>query len=199
MNGSTTSSSTDLPNAGESPPWSSDIKDSDLITEEKADFLLIEAKEQLCATVSDAEALTKTGVYLLGGLLTVTSALMGVTASMFKTTQSILDQPWLEIAPLLITSIYLAVDALMVMWSALSVKGLDHSGNAPKNIATASLFALDLRLIKFAEATSYQARIDKNHRQNELVAIRINRGIKMVCLAPLIYLALLTARLIWHP
>jgi len=188
-----------LPNAGESPPWSSDIKDSDLITEEKADFLLIEAKEQLCATVSDAEALTKTGVYLLGGLLTVTSALMGVTASMFKTTQSILDQPWLEIAPLLITSIYLAVDALMVMWSALSVKGLDHSGNAPKNIATASLFALDLRLIKFAEATSYQARIDKNHRRNELVAIRINRGIKMVCLAPLIYLALLTARLIWHP
>jgi len=199
MNGSTTSSSTDLPNAGESLPWSSDIKDSDLITEEKADFLLIEAKEQLCATVSDAEALTKTGVYLLGGLLTVTSALMGVTASMFKTTQSILDQPWLEIAPLLITSIYLAVDALMVMWSALSVKGLDHSGNAPKNIATASLFALDLRLIKFAEATSYQARIDKNHRRNELVAIRINRGIKMVCLAPLIYLALLTARLIWHP
>jgi hypothetical protein len=199
MNGSTTSNSPDLPDAGEFPPWSSDIKDSDLITEEKADFLLTEAKEQLCATVSDAEELTKTGVYLLGGLLTVTSALLGVTASMFKTTQSIADQPWLEIAPLLITSVYLAVDALVLMWSALSVKGLDHSGNAPKNIANTSLFALDLRLIKFAEATSYQARIDKNHRRNELVAIRINRGIKMVCVAPLIYLALLTARLIWHP
>jgi hypothetical protein len=199
MNGSTTSNSSDQTDAGESFSWSSDIKDSDLITEEKADFLLAEAKEQLCATVSDAEALTKTGVYLLGGLLTVTSALVGVTASMFKTTQSIIDQPWLEIAPVLITSVYLAVDALMLMWSALSIKGLDHSGNAPKNIATTSLFALDLRLIKFAEATSYQARIDKNHRRNELVAIRINRGIKMVCVAPLIYLALLTARLIWHP
>lgn len=199
MNGSTTFNSADLPDAGEPPPWSSDITDSDLITEAKADFLLSEAKEQLCATVSDAEALTKTGVYHLGGLLTVTSALVGVTASMFKTTQSITDQPWLEIAPLLITSVYLAADSLMLMWSALSIKGLDHSGNAPKNIGTTSLFALDLRLIKFAEATSYQARIDKNHRRNELVAIRINRGIKMVCVAPLIYLVLLTARLIWHP
>jgi hypothetical protein len=199
MNASTTFNSADLPDAGESAPWASDITDSDLITEEKADFLLREAKEQLCATVSDAEALTKTGVYLLGGLLTVTSALVGVTASMFRTTQTITNQPWLEIAPLLITSIYLAADALMLMWSALSIKGLDHSGNAPKNIATTSLFAVDLRLIKFAEATGYQARIDKKHRRNELVAIRINRGIKMVCVAPLIYLALLTARLIWHP
>jgi hypothetical protein len=199
MNKSTTSGSANPLHATESASWSSDIKDSDLITEEKADFLLTEAKEQLCATVSDAEALTKTGVYLLGGLLTVTSALMGVTASMFNTTHGIADQPWSEIAPLLITSVYLAVDALMLMWSALSVKGLDHTGNAPKNIATASLFSLELRLIKFAEATSYQARIDKNHRRNELVAIRINRGIKMVCVAPLIYLALLTARLIWHP
>jgi hypothetical protein len=199
MNGSTTFKAANLADAGESPPWSSDITDSDLITEEKADFLLTEAKEQLCATVSDAEALTKTGVYLLGGLLTVTSALVGVTASMFRTNQSIADQPWLEIAPVLITSVYLAADALMLMWSALSIKGLDHSGNAPKNVANTALFALDLRLIKFAEATSYQARIDKNHRRNELVAIRINRGIKMVCVAPLIYLGLLTARLIWHP
>ncbi len=47
----------------------------------------------------------------------------------------------MEIAPLLITSVYLAADALMVMWSALSIKGLDHSGNAPKNIAATSLFA----------------------------------------------------------
>jgi hypothetical protein len=43
------------------------ITDSDLITEDKADFVLKEAKEQLVATVADAEALTKTGVYLLGG------------------------------------------------------------------------------------------------------------------------------------
>jgi len=45
--------------------WTTDIADSDLITEDKADFLLAEAKEQLAATVHDAEALTKTGVYLL--------------------------------------------------------------------------------------------------------------------------------------
>jgi hypothetical protein len=140
MNDST-SRSDDLNSTGESPPWSSDITDSDLITVEKSDFLLAEAKEQLRATVSDAEALTKTGVYLLGGLLTVTSALVGVTASMFKTTNTIVEQPWLDIAPVLITSVYLAADALMLMWSALSVKGLDHTGNAPKNIATALLFS----------------------------------------------------------
>jgi len=179
--------------------WRSDVTDSDLITEEKSSFLLAEAKEQLCATVSDAEALTRTGVYLLGGLLTVTSALVGVNASMFDTTRGLFQQRWLDIAPLLITTIYLAVDALMLMWSALSVKGLDHAGNAPKNIATTPLFSLELRLIKFAEATSYQARIDKNHRRNDKVAIGINRGIKMVGVAPLIYLALLTARLIWRP
>jgi hypothetical protein len=38
------------------------ITDSDLITEDKADFLLAEAKKQLTATVADAEALTKSGV-----------------------------------------------------------------------------------------------------------------------------------------
>jgi hypothetical protein len=118
---------------------------------------------------------------------------------MFDTARPIATQRWLDIAPLLITSMYLAVDSLMLMWSALSIKGLDHSGNAPKNIATTALFGLELRLIKFAEATSYQIRIDKNHRRNERVAARINRGIKLVCVAPLIYLALLTARLIWHP
>jgi hypothetical protein len=180
-------------------PWRSDITDSDLISDEKAEFLLAEAKEQLAATVSDAEALTRTGVYLLGGLLTVTSALVGVTASMFDTHRPIAGQRWPDIAPLLITSVYLAVDALMLMWSALSIKGLDHAGNAPKNIATTDLFRLDLRLIKFAEATGYQGRIDKNHRRNELVGAGINRAIKLVCVAPLIYLALLTVRLIWHP
>jgi hypothetical protein len=46
--------------------WRTDITDSDLLTEEKANFLLTEAKEQLGATVSDAEGLTRTGVYLLG-------------------------------------------------------------------------------------------------------------------------------------
>ena len=44
----------------------SQITDSDLITDDKVDFLLAEAKEQLTATVADAEALTKSGVYLLG-------------------------------------------------------------------------------------------------------------------------------------
>ena len=39
----------------------SEITDSDLITEDKVDFLLSEAKEQLIATVADAEALTKSG------------------------------------------------------------------------------------------------------------------------------------------
>ena len=191
--------SLDSKDATSSPPWQSDIADSDLITEEKAAFVLAEAKEQLGATVSDAEALTRTGVYLLGGLLTITSALVGVTASMFDTTKTIVQQRWLDIAPLLITTVYLALDALMLMWSALSVKGLDHAGNAPKNIATTDLFCLDLRLIKFAEATGYQNRIDKNHRRNELVAAGINRGIKLVCVAPLIYLALLGLRFIWHP
>ena len=52
----------------------SEITNSDFITEEKADFLLSEAKGQLNATAADAEALTKAGVYLLGGLLTVVSA-----------------------------------------------------------------------------------------------------------------------------
>lgn len=69
-------------------PWQSAVSDSDFITEEKADFLLVQAKEQLTATVTDAEALTKTGIYLLGGLLTITSGLVGVTASRFDSEDS---------------------------------------------------------------------------------------------------------------
>ena len=37
----------------------SKITDSDLITEDKVDFVLSEAKEQLNATVADAEALNE--------------------------------------------------------------------------------------------------------------------------------------------
>lgn len=180
--------------------WTTDIRDSDLITEEKADFLLSEAKEQLAATVEDAEALTKTGIYLLGGILTVTSGLVGVTAALFDGTRTFGNQKWSGIFPLLITIIYLAIDAAMIMWSALSTKELDHAGNVPRNLATQDLFQLEIRLIKFAEATSYQERIEKNHRRNENVGERINLGIKATCFAAPLYLAaLILAHLIFRP
>jgi hypothetical protein len=175
------------------PMWTTDISDSDLITEEKADFVLAEAKQQLAATVQDAEGLTQTGIYLLGGLLTVTSGLVGVMSTLFAGALPLAAQKWGTILPLLVTAIYLASDAAMIMWSALSTKGLDHSGNAPRNLATQEYFQLDLRLIKFAEAVGYQDRIENNHRRNEAIGARINIGIKGACLAPFIYLAVLAA------
>jgi hypothetical protein len=85
------------------------------------------------------------------------------------------------------------------MWTALSTKELDHAGNVPKNLATQSLFELELRLIKFAEASSYQERIEKNHRRNESVGERINLGIKLSCFAAPLYLAaLILAHLIFR-
>ena len=179
--------------------WNTDIADSDLITEEKADFLLAEAKGQLAATVADAEGLTKTGIYLLGGLLTITSALVGVTTALFDSARPLAIQKWGSILPLFVTTIYLASDAAMIMWSALSTKELEHSGNRPKNLATHELFQLELRLIKFAEAASYQERIEKNHRRNESVGARINLGIKLACLAPFICLAVLVAARLIFP
>ena len=171
----------------------SEITDSDLITQEKVDFLLTEVKEQLNATVADAEALTKSGVYLLGGLLTAITALVGVTGAQFNGVKSFSEQKWGVIAPLLLTTLYAAVDAAMVTWTALSSKELEHGGNTPKNLATQELFQLDTRLVKFSEAMSYQDRIEKNHRRNEQIGIAINRGIKLACAAPLIYLLLLLA------
>lgn len=171
--------------------WKTDITDSDLIDEEKADFVLAQAKEQLAATEDDAEAQTRTGVYLLGGLVTVTSGLVGVTAALFDNVHSFAGQRWASILPLLATVIYLGLDIAIVMWSALSSKELEHSGNAPSNLATQNLFRLELRLIKFAEAIGYEERIEKNHRRNENVGARINLAIKMACLAPLVYLAVL--------
>lgn len=161
------------------------ITDSDLITEDKADFVLKEAK--------DAEALTKTGVYLLGGLLTVITGLVGVTAAQFNGTKSISEQRWGVIAPLLLITLYLATDAAMIMWTALSSKELEHGGNTPSNLATQELFELETRLIKFSEAMSYQQRIEMNHRRNEQIGVTLNRGIKLACLAPLIYLAAVIA------
>ena len=177
--------------------WTTDIVDSDLITDGKADFLLAEAKEQLAATVEDAEALAKTGIYLLGGLLTITSGLAGLTSTLFNNAQPLAGQKWGAILPLLVTSIFLGVDAAVIMWSALSAKRLEHRGNAPGNLATQELFQLELRLIKFAEAASYQVRIETNHACNEKVAARINACIKTACLAPFVYLAsLVCARFI---
>lgn len=171
--------------------WTTDITDSDLITEQKADFLLAEAKLQLAATVQDAEALTKTGTWLVGGLLTITTALVGITSTVFKGALPLATQSWITLLPLLATSIYLLADAAMVMWSALSIKGLDHAGNVPRNLGNHELFQLELRLIKFAEAGGYQDRIENNHRRNEAIGRRINLGIKAAILAPLIYLAVL--------
>jgi len=99
-------------------------------------------------------------------------------STLFDGARPLAAQKWSTIFPLLITAIYLAGDAVMIMWSALSTKALDHSGNAPENLATQDLFQLDLRLIKFAEAASYQGRIERNHRRNESVGERINLGIK---------------------
>ena len=171
----------------------SQITDSDLITDDKVDFLLAEAKEQLTATVADAEALTKSGGYLLGGLLTVITALVGLTGAQFNGAKSLSQQRWGIIVPLLLTTLYAAADAAMIMWTALSSKELEHGGNTPNNLATQELFQLDTRLIKFSEALSYQDRIDKNHRRNEQIGITINRGIKLACAAPLIYLLLVLA------
>jgi hypothetical protein len=173
----------------------SQITDSDLITEDKVDFLLSEAKEQLNATVADAEALTKSGIYLLGGLLTVITALVGVIAAQFNGTKSFSEQRWEIMLPLLVTTLYTFADAAMIMWTALSSKDLEHGGNTPNNLATQELFQLEAeaRLIKFSEALSYQERIDQNHQRNEEIGITINRGIKLACAAPLIYLVLLLA------
>jgi hypothetical protein len=170
----------------------SQITDSDLI-KDKVDFLLSEAKEQLNATVADAEALTKSGIYLLGGLLTVITALVGVIAAQFNGTKSFSEQRWGIMLPLLVTTLYTFADAAMIMWTALSSKDLEHGGNTPNNLATQELFQLEARLIKFSEALSYQERIDKNHQRNEEIGITINRGIKLACAAPLIYLVLLLA------
>src|ERR1051325_4926002 len=98
----------------------SKITDSDLITEDKVDFVLAEAKEQLNATVADAEALTKTGVYLLGGLLTVITALVGVTGTQFNGSKSLSDQRWGLIIPLVLTKFYPAADAAIIISHALS-------------------------------------------------------------------------------
>ena len=175
------------------------ITDSDLITDEKVDFVLSEAKEQLAATVADAEALTKSGVYLLGGLLRVMTALDGVPSAQFVGAKSLSEQRWGVIIPLLATTLYSAADAAMIMWSALSSKELEHGGNTPNNLATQELFQLETRLLKFSEALSYQDRIEKNHRRNEQIGITINRGIKMACAAPLIYLLLVALTYIIAP
>src|SRR6266436_1584839 len=159
----------------------SKITDSDLITEDKVDFVLAEAKEQLNATVSDAEALTKTGVYLLGGLLTVITGLVGLTSAQFSAGRSFSEQRWGLIVPLIITILYASLDAAMIMWTALSTKELEHGGNTPENLATHELFQLETRLLKFSEALSYEGRIEKNHRRNERIGVAINRGIKLEC------------------
>ena len=127
----------------------------------------------------------------------MTSGLLGVTAALFNSSLPFTGQKWGSITPLIVTVVYLAIDAAVVMWTALSSQELEHAGNEPKNLATQELFQFELRLIKFAEAGSYQERIEKNHRRNENAAARINLAIKMVCVAPLIYLGvLLAARLI---
>ena len=127
------------------------------------------------------------------------TALVGLIGAHFNGAKSLTEQKWGIIVPLLLTTIYAAVDAAVIMWTALFSKELEHGGNTPKNLATQELFELDARLIKFSEAMSYQERIEKNHRHNEQIGIAINQGIKLACATPLIYLLLLLAAYLIAP
>ena len=61
------------------------------------------------------------------------------------------------------------------------------------------MFGLEIRLMKFSEAMSYQSRIEKNHARNERIGVTINRGIKLACATPLIFLAAVVAAYVIAP
>ncbi len=146
--------------------WESDILNYDIITEEKAKLLLSECKENLNATINNANVLDNKIHVFLGFLMTVIIALLAQQFS--SDNYSVL---------ILLSIIFLLVPASILV-HALSPKPYCLPGDEPKNLLTQAICEQDYNYMVTSVIEMYQNKIEQNVESNQNKAKSLILAIK---------------------
>lgn len=159
--------------------WESDISNYDIITDEKAKLLLSECKDNLNATISNANILDNKIHVFLGFLMTVIMALL---AQHFSSD---------NYSVLILLCIILLLAPASILVHALSPKPYCLPGDEPKNLLTQAVCEQEYNYMVSSVIEMYQNKIEQNVGSNENKAKNLVLAIKVLFWAILPLLLLL--------
>lgn len=149
------------------------LKQTDMVTEEKAKFVEEQANRLLAFTMESRAMLSKEAHTTLNWLFAVIVGSSGYVLSLFESPESV---KWWIIIPLLVVGTSSAVQAAKIFHDAMRVMPVLPVGNEPKNLLTDATMQYGIEWIRISETASLQERIDKARDHNARVGDAINRA-----------------------
>jgi hypothetical protein len=162
----------------ENEKWTCELGDWDVVTEDKADFLLEQVKLNLKNILEAIDKLDNKAFIILGGMFTILSGLIGFISIQINLKLSIFTQNWYLLVPflVLIFGVMASIELLIKGVTPGSIKPL---GNCPKNLMTDDLLRQNIKIIKAFEAENYQIRINQAEnlcdKKNKMITKSLNR------------------------
>ncbi len=151
--------------------------DESNVTDDKASFILQQAKDSLKHTLDSSDSLDRKTYILIPVLLTLITALLSFEFKQLNFSTTIPGEKW----PLLLGVATLVIG---LFWSFRSitenVKPMNYQsmGKAPALLIKDEFLKCDLKEIVMGEAESYQDRIEQNDAVNEKKAKNIRNSIE---------------------
>lgn len=134
-----------------------DIKDYNIISDEKADFIYKHSRDYLLETIKTYELLQNKITVLLGFILFLNSVLFISKTSLYIKNNSII--------PVIILSY--SFIAIYLLIAGFSPKKHGFIGNEPRSLLKQEFIEQELRFIKISETINYQSVIDNNIEKNK--------------------------------
>jgi len=156
--------------------------DDKYVNEQKARFILEQAKERLKNTFDSSDSLDRKTLTFFSLLSTLTTALLGFVSTQYKPGSSIECQKWFVIAPAFVLALIFGFLTWMLTKNLRPVD-YDTAGKAPQFIINDKVLQCDYDLLLMEEAIDYQNRIDKNDYTNQEKANRINNSLLGISIA----------------
>tara|TARA_R110000868_G_scaffold401443_1_gene676913 strand:- start:53 stop:646 length:594 start_codon:yes stop_codon:yes gene_type:complete len=172
-----------------------DIKNYNVISSEKADFVYNNCKEYLLNTLVNAKNLQNKVLLMLGFILyVVTFSFLQIidiyTSSELGNGQIISNIHYLNkqisVFLLLVIVSYVVIGIILIMF-AFYPQNQAVSGNEPREIIYQKFLKQDINIIKIGESITYQERIDRNSKANQGVAKIIRRSLVAMILFPALF------------
>ncbi len=142
--------------------WQPNIKDYNIITAEKANFIYESAEKYLLDTIKVSEAQDSKAFQLLSILIAFISAITGYMflkcdfATRHCTAETNIFWPGIA----MLSGFLIA--ASMIVIGCIFPKGFHFSGNEPKNLLTEEICRADIQDIKTSTAIAMQQRVTEN-------------------------------------
>ncbi|MEM0951933.1 MAG: hypothetical protein AAGI66_07305 [Cyanobacteria bacterium P01_H01_bin.74] len=170
--------------------WKSDLnKKSKLITKKKVNFAFEEISKCHLHTINSAKILDDKSLLVIGGLITVSTAILGFFASQCSFDKPLPEQPWDILIPGIILQAFFWYSMRILVKALYPVKYFPP-GNEPQMILTQEQFDQPLSWLIFSQAHSMQERITLNCELNNQKAKALQKSLFLVILAPITSIAL---------